>query len=212
MRVSAWVLLLVTGCEAEPPNPQVSYYPFSIDLGVVRPDGQNDPEVRFSLVNENDFPIRVTDVRFSQPLDRIVGLFGIRRDRASGALQSDPTLPRDDFRVRFGVRPPELTPRETWEGGVYEGTVAITYSGTSRVSAQTNRPDPSSAFEVTEELSVRIELQCDNDEDGFENFACGGLDCDDQRPNINPGAEELCNGIDDNCNGRIDEGCFEGIF
>ncbi len=30
-------------------------------------------------------------------------------------------------------------------------------------------------------------------------------DCDDQNPKIFPGAIELCNQIDDNCNGKVDE-------
>jgi streptogramin lyase len=33
-----------------------------------------------------------------------------------------------------------------------------------------------------------------------------GGDCDDLRPTVYPGAEEVCNGLDDNCNGAIDEG------
>ena len=42
----------------------------------------------------------------------------------------------------------------------------------------------------------------DNDGDGY-GF---DLDCDDTDPDINPGATEICNAIDDNCDGNIDEG------
>ena len=37
-----------------------------------------------------------------------------------------------------------------------------------------------------------------------EGFVANGKDCDDDDPAVNPGAVEVCNGIDDNCDGEID--------
>lgn len=42
----------------------------------------------------------------------------------------------------------------------------------------------------------------DNDNDGFDET----VDCDDNNNQIYPGATEFCNGIDDDCNGTIDDG------
>jgi hypothetical protein len=48
--------------------------------------------------------------------------------------------------------------------------------------------------------------QSDHDCDGYANPASGGNDCNDEDPNVHPGAPEVCgNGIDDNCNGLVDE-------
>ena len=51
----------------------------------------------------------------------------------------------------------------------------------------------------------------DFDGDGYERAACGGTDCDDTDPAVNPGQAEVPgNGIDDDCDGQVDEGCFIG--
>jgi hypothetical protein len=36
--------------------------------------------------------------------------------------------------------------------------------------------------------------------------ACVGTDCDDLNATVRPGVFEVCNHIDDNCDGRVDEG------
>jgi hypothetical protein len=46
----------------------------------------------------------------------------------------------------------------------------------------------------------------DNDCDGLA--PCDG-DCDDNDPGVHSGAPERCNGVDDNCDGQIDECCLD---
>ncbi len=69
--------------------------------------------------------------------------------------------------------------------------------------------------------TVPLTWYVDADADGFGNpdtslivlscdplpgYAISAGDCNDQAPNIDPAQPEVCNGIDDNCNGSVDEG------
>ena len=47
-------------------------------------------------------------------------------------------------------------------------------------------------------------LEIDDDGDGYSEDEG---DCDDTDPGVTPEATEECNGIDDNCDGHVDEGC-----
>ena len=48
----------------------------------------------------------------------------------------------------------------------------------------------------------------DDDGDGFD----ASVDCDDADPAINPDADELCDDVDNDCDGRVDDGLTEAYF
>lgn len=53
-----------------------------------------------------------------------------------------------------------------------------------------------------------MEADCiDADGDGFGVDCPAGDDCNDDDPEVNPGADERCNEGDDNCDGEVDNGC-----
>ncbi len=77
------------------------------------------------------------------------------------------------------------------------GTTGLRYRGLS--STQAN-----SGLSVKFYRGASGPVEPDNDDDGYT-VAQG--DCNDNDASINPGAAEICDGKDNNCNGSVDEGC-----
>ncbi len=48
--------------------------------------------------------------------------------------------------------------------------------------------------------------------DAPSGYVTDDQDCDDDRPDVHPGAEERCNEVDDNCDGTVDEGVTSTFY
>ncbi|MFN4256885.1 MAG: MopE-related protein, partial [Saprospiraceae bacterium] len=100
-------------------------------------------------------------------------------------------------------------------GSTFGGLAAGTYS----VRVKDSNGCQSPASNVTVGTTVNLTFYQDSDGDTYGNpavsqnvcaqpsgYVSNNTDCNDTNPNINHDTTETCNGIDDNCNGQIDEG------
>ncbi len=81
-------------------------------------------------------------------------------------------------------------------------------------ASQATTPDNDMGWGIVDGVAA-VGLFCtcqDQDEDGYYDASCGGADCDDFRDTVFPGAEEVCDGFDDDCDGELLEGEEDADF
>jgi hypothetical protein len=106
-------------------------------------------------------------------------------------------------------------------GGSVLATTTPLVTGTTYYATQTIAGCESPSYlAVTVTIPVALTYYADADGDGFGNgsvsqlvcvqptgYVLNSTDCNDAVATTYPGAPELCNNVDDNCSGFVDEGC-----
>jgi len=93
-----------------------------------------------------------------------------------------------------------------------ESAYAVAWSGVTAISGTNEYPDIIVRASVDRSCIQQPPTCIDNDGDGYGNPGNSGCsngaqtDCNDANINIHPGATEICNGLDDDCDGSTDEG------
>ena len=160
------------------------------------PDGQVATDDVQVLVVENSTPV----VSIVSPGDD--SAYGEAEDVVIVAEVDDQEEDPDALGLRWTVGTnPDLTAPDRAEpdglsmhvvSGLPLGTHAITVDVTDSLGQQSSAS-----------INIRVVPE-DGDGDGITTGELGGEDCDDTNPDIGPGATEVCDGVDNDCDGLID--------
>ena len=187
MRFWSALMLVValSGCEektAESPQYVVSLG--SLELGSGRYDQDEFPSATFSILSQDSRTLYVTPTGFTG-------------DGAGYLAQDLENFTELSLGDSVDIKVAVVTDVLLWDSGTFNASMNLEIGADA---------EDGSALE-TEDQSVPITftLMCDLDGDGAEADTTGGPDCDDSLANIGPAMTEMCNGVDDDCDGLEDE-------
>lgn len=135
----------------------------------------------------------VLTIERADPELETLGTFGVRNvgtGVANARIEADGPFEVVTPRLRIGADERALAALRFIPDGSYEPQ-----HGTLRV------------FAGHESREAEIVVTIDDDVDGDDHLAlaAGGDDCDDRNPRMNPSFVEVCDGLDNDCNGVIDD-------
>lgn len=157
--------------------------------------------------------------------DAVIADFSSRGPTADGRLKPDVVAPGVDVWVVHPLTTDNYLPREgtSYATPLTAGVAALLLEANPGLTpaemaellrttaTQAGAPDNDYGYGLVDALAAGPwECACpDLDDDGFHESSCGGMDCDDDNASSYPGAEEVCNGLDDDCDGALLAGEFD---
>ncbi len=114
--------------------------------------------------------------------------------------------PGETFLIKVGV----TSSLGQWSSKVFEPELVMELEVMNEFSAGCagTTLEPSGQFYELR-IPIVMDLVCDIDGDGQDASECGDGDCDDTDPQINGYSPELCDGIDNDCDGHVDNDAWD---
>ncbi|MFM2163002.1 MAG: hypothetical protein RLZZ383_2514 [Pseudomonadota bacterium] len=217
----------LASCASEPPEIAIAMLPATSAAKPWALDtiAWNQTEFAWSslgILNQGWFNLKLSSARLRDPSDAAApaddgsdGWSGLLPGKSllelgESSIEGRDLPIRESATVEVRFAPPLPGEQTLWTTGDYGAIVEFDVATGTIFDNSTGLPDFDAMAQVetqTIQTFVTFSIDCDLDDDGFDDYACAGDDCNDTYAAISPDAVEICDGVDNDCNEGTDEGC-----